>query len=134
MAILRRIVTNSKTLCEHCKENTFGTNMIKLADGGASPPTEHPSGSTGSDDSTGRTDFFLGASLTIIGIIVFPYVFFFIALPEAIISYFRMTIQDMIPYTRDSRFWAGSFLIIRLFGYLLLMIILTFALGYLSTP
>jgi hypothetical protein len=83
-------------------------------------------GPTGGRESD-RTDdkmFYIGAVLGVAGVLLFPYFFFLIALPEAIIQYWGRSIQDSLPENaRDNPAVAGTFLIFRWFGNFLLLII-----------
>ena len=53
-----------------------------------------------------------------------PFVFVFVALPEAILALFGSSIQDSLaPDARENPFLSGSFLILRWFGNFLLLVI-----------
>lgn len=72
-----------------------------------------------------ETMFYVGAVLAVAGVIVAPYVFVFVALPETILSFWGKSIQDSLPGdARNNPFVSGSFLILRWFGNFLLLVII----------
>ena len=117
--------------CRHCGGMDIETRPVK------SEPSETQTTSSvpGYEPNSSRnTHFYIGAILATIGVLLLPYFFFLIALPEAIASLvWGVSIQDnMSNDARNNPFLSGSFLIFRWFGnFLLLMVVLGFIIGIL---
>lgn len=79
------------------------------------------------------THYFIGVVLGVIGVLVFPYVFVFVALPEAIAGLFGTSIQNSLGQdVRENPFVSGAFLILQWFGnFIILMLALGFVVGVL---
>jgi len=80
-------------------------------------------------DSNRKRDYYIGVVLGVVGVLVFPYFFFLVALPEALFQLGGRSLQDVLGGdARDNPYLSGSMLIMRWFGNFL---ILTFVLGFL---
>lgn len=123
-------------VCESCGASHIRNNPPCNTCGGMNYRTvqgvevgESPS----SSDDSRHTHFYIGAILGVIGVVLLPFFFFLIAIPEAIAGLFGSTTQKYLPRdARDNPFVSGTFMIFRWFGnFLLLMIVLGIVLGLL---
>lgn len=124
--------------CRHCGGMEIDTRPVEptmVTDGSAtmSPAPDAPTGQDPPGVLPTQTSFYVGAVLAVISVIVAPYVFVFVALPEAILGLFGKSIQNHLPEeARDNAYVSGSMLIMRWFGnFLILLFVLGVVLGVL---
>ncbi|MFC6613692.1 zinc-ribbon domain-containing protein [Halopenitus salinus] len=76
-----------------------------------------------SSNTSRESMFYIGAVLGVFGVVVFPYVFFLVALPEAILHLVRGhgTLEYLSRDARDNPAMKGTFLIFRWYGNFLIL-------------
>lgn len=114
--------------CDSC-----GSMQLAKADGGTTASAHQQPAESGSDDSTRQTMFYVGAVLAVAGVILFPFVFFLVAMPESIYRMRGSTMQKYFPKdARDNPAVSGTMLIFGWFGHFLwLSVAVGFVLGLL---
>lgn len=115
-------VSEEALFCPSC-----GTNLESNT---TATPRQTDSGS----ETTRHSMFYIGAILAVFGVVFLPFVFFLIALPEAIIYAINggSVLDSLSADARDNPAMRGSFLIFRWFGnFLLLVFVLAVVLGIL---
>jgi len=101
-------------------------NASSASDSGTATPAEPATQS----DTTRDSMFYVGAVLGVIGVLLFPYFFFLVALPEAILQLWNRSIQDSLPSdARNNPAVSGTLLIFRWFGNFLILVIVLALIG-----
>lgn len=116
------IVADTSGFCSDCGQDLDDVGGDVSVDGSTVTATS----------SSDKNMYYVGVVLGILGVVFFGYVFFLIALPEAVLQLFwgRSALDSLSKDARENPALRGSFLAMRWFGnFLLLVIALTIVVG-----
>jgi len=122
-------IVDDAQYCRHCGEGIpdqdIATHQVEA------PNRAAESNDRAESESTRHTHFYIGAVLATFAVVLAPYVFFLVALPEALLRIGDSSIQDQLgEYGRDNPFVSGSLLIMHWFGnFIILLLVLGLIVG-----
>lgn len=98
--------------CDNCESMKY-----RKSDESAPNASTESTAETDSSDSDRQKMFYIGAVLGVVGVIVFPFVFFLVAMPESIYRMRDSTMQRYLPKdAKDNPAVSGTLMIFGWFG------------------